>query len=77
MKIEVLGTGCAKCICLEDNVKQAVKMLGIDAEVVKVSDMKDIMNYGVMMTPALVIDGVVKSAGKLLSPEDIAKILKA
>ncbi len=77
MKIEVLGTGCAKCISLEDNVKQAVKMLGIDAEVVKVSDMKDIMNYGVMMTPALVIDGVVKSAGKLLSPEDIAKILKA
>lgn len=77
VKIEVLGTGCAKCISLEDNVKQAIKMLGIEAEVVKVSDMKEIMNYGVMMTPALVVDGVIKSAGKLLSPEDITKILKA
>ncbi len=77
MKIEILGTGCAKCTNLEANAKKAVAMAGVDATVVKVTDMKTIMSYGVMMTPALVVDGVVKSAGKLLSPEDIAKFLKS
>ena len=76
MKIEILGSGCAKCNDLADNAKKAVANLGLAAEVVKVNEMKDIMKYGVMMTPALVVDGVVKSAGKLLSPADIEKLLK-
>jgi small redox-active disulfide protein 2 len=76
MKIEILGSGCAKCSNLADNAKKAVQILGIDATVEKVTDMKAIMQYGVMMTPALVIDGQVKAAGKLLSPEDIVSLLK-
>jgi len=76
MKIEILGTGCTKCTNLMENAKKAVAMAKIDATVVKVSDMKSIMSYGVMLTPALVIDGVVKSVGKLLTPEDIVSILK-
>ncbi|EAX47644.1 redox-active disulfide protein 2 [Thermosinus carboxydivorans Nor1] len=76
MKIEILGTGCAKCTNLFENAQKAVDMLGLDATVTKVTDIKAIMSYGVMMTPALVVDGVVKVAGKLLSPEEIAKLLK-
>lgn len=75
MKIEILGSGCTKCTMLYDNTQKAIQSLGLQAEVVKVTDMKTIMQYGVMITPALVIDGVVKSAGKLLSPEDICKML--
>lgn len=76
MKIEILGTGCPKCNTLTDNVKQAVAKLGIEAEIVKVTDIKQIASYGVMSTPALVIDGAVKSVGKLLSAEEIAKLLQ-
>jgi small redox-active disulfide protein 2 len=64
MKIEVLGTGCAKCTTLYDNVKSALTELGIEAEVVKVQDIPSIMKYGVMSTPALVVDGQVKFSGK-------------
>jgi small redox-active disulfide protein 2 len=64
MKIEVLGTGCAKCTVLYDNVKAALAELGRDAEVVKVQDIPTIMKYGVMSTPALVVDGTVKFSGK-------------
>lgn len=75
MKIEILGMGCQKCSILYDNAKQAAAELGLAAEILKVEDIKEIMKYAVMATPALVVDGVVKSAGKVLSKEDIKKIL--
>ncbi len=75
-KIEVLGTGCAKCQKLEENAKQAVKLSGADATVTKVSDINQITDYGVMITPALVIDGKVKVAGKIPTAEAIAEWLK-
>jgi len=64
MKIEVLGTGCAKCTTLYDNVKAALKELGKEADLVKVQDIPSIMKYGVMSTPALVVDGKVMFSGK-------------
>ncbi len=75
MKLEILGTGCVKCVKLEELTRKAVEELGVDAEVTKVKDIKDIMNYGVMITPALVVDGVVKVAGKVPSVEDIKKLI--
>lgn len=76
MKIEILGTGCAKCKTLMENVKEALKLANLEAEVVKVEDLPKIMGYGVMTTPALVIDGKVKFAGKVLSANDLVAILK-
>ena len=76
MKIEVLGTGCAKCKTLEENTKQALAKIGGFHEVKKVEDIVEIMNYGVMSTPALVVDGAVVSSGKLLSVEEIIELLK-
>ncbi|RXJ56356.1 thioredoxin family protein [Candidatus Marinarcus aquaticus] len=76
MKIEVLGTGCTKCTTLEEAAKQAVVQIGGFHEVSKVEDIVEIMNYGVMSTPALVVDGVVKSSGKLLSVDEIVQLLK-
>jgi small redox-active disulfide protein 2 len=67
MKIEILGMGCATCNKLEDTVRLAVSEMGIDAQIDHVKDIKKIMTYGVMTTPALVIDGEVKVAGKLPS----------
>jgi len=75
MKIEILGTGCAKCKSLYQNTLEAVRQSGKEAEVTKVEDIKKIMEYGVMSTPALVVDGVVKLAGKLASPAEISKML--
>ncbi len=75
MKIEILGSGCAKCKKLYENTLEAVKLAGIDAEVVKVEDMQLIVSKGVMRTPAIVVDGKVKTSGVLLTPEDIQKIL--
>lgn len=75
MKIEILGTGCSKCKTLEENAKQALAKIGGFHEIKKVEDIVEIMNYGVMSTPALVVDGVVKSSGKVLSVEEIVKIL--
>lgn len=75
MKIEILGTGCAKCKKLYENAVEAVKLSGREAEVTKVEDIKQIATYGVMSTPAVVVDGVVKSSGKLLSPEEIKAML--
>ena len=75
MKIEVLGTGCAKCKTLYESVKTAVREKGIEAEVVKVEDMPSIMKYGVMSTPALVIDGKVVFSGKSASVAEIRKYL--
>ena len=74
-KIQVLGTGCPKCKTLTANAEAAVKALGVDATVEKVEKISDIMKFGVMMTPALVVHGQVKSAGKVLSAEDIIKPL--
>lgn len=75
MKIQILGTGCPKCKTLTANAEKAVVEMGIQAEIEKVTDIKAIMAFGVMMTPALAVDGVVKSSGHLLSPEQIKKIL--
>ena len=75
MKIEILGAGCAKCKQLTASVETAVKELGLSAEVVKVTEIAKIAAYGVMMTPALVIDGKVKSSGRNLSVEEIKKII--
>ena len=71
MKIEILGTGCTKCKALEEATKKAVAIIGGFHEVKKVEDIVEIMNYGVMSTPALVVDGEVKSVGKLLSVDEI------
>ena len=76
MKIEILGTGCIKCKALEEAVKKAVAQIGGFHEVKKVEDIVEIMNYGVMSTPALVVDGIVKSSGKLLSIDEIINLLK-
>ena len=75
MKIEILGMGCPKCKMLYENAKKAVEGKGIQVEIVKVEDMDKITDYGIMMTPALVIDGEVKSSGKVLSAEEIRKWL--
>lgn len=75
MKIEILGTGCPKCKKLTELTNEVVKELGIQAEVVKVEKINEIMNYGVMMTPALVVDGAVKVVGKVPSKEEIKKII--
>jgi small redox-active disulfide protein 2 len=74
-KIQILGTGCPKCKLLYANAEAAVKSAGIEAQIEKVENIVDIMKFGVMTTPALVVDGAVKSAGKVLSPEDIQKHL--
>lgn len=75
-KIQVLGTGCSKCKSLMANAEAAVKALGIEATVEKVEKIQDIMKFGVMSTPALVVDGQVKSAGKVLRAEEIGKLLE-
>lgn len=75
MKIEILGMGCATCNKLEDTVRQAVKETAIDAQIDHITDIKKIMAYGVMTTPALAIDGKVVAAGKLPSLADIKKMI--
>ena len=75
MKIEILGMGCATCNKLEDTVRQAVKETGGNAQVDHITDIKKIMAYGVMTTPALAIDGKVVAAGKLPSLADIKKMI--
>ena len=73
--IQILGTGCPKCKTLTTNAEAAVKAMGIEATIEKVEKIAEIMKFGVMMTPALVVDGQVKSAGKVLSVEEIMKML--
>jgi len=75
MKIEILGTGCAKCKTLYENARKAVEESGKAAEIVKVEDIPSIMKYGVMSTPALVVDGQVKFSGKLASVAEIINML--
>ncbi|NWF66796.1 MAG: thioredoxin family protein [Campylobacterales bacterium] len=77
MKIEILGTGCAKCKAMYENVKLAVEKIGGFHEIKKVEDILDIMKYCVVSTPALVVDGVVKSSAKLLNVDDIVELLNS
>ncbi|MGZ8548192.1 MAG: thioredoxin family protein [Sulfuricurvum sp.] len=77
MKIEILGTGCSKCKALEAATKQAVAQSGQFVQIEKVEDIMKIMEYGVMSTPGLVIDGKVVSTGKLLSVNEIVELIKA
>ncbi|MFH1616384.1 MAG: thioredoxin family protein [Planctomycetota bacterium] len=74
-RIQILGTGCPKCKKLAENAEAAAKELGIEYDIEKVTQINDIMKMGVMVTPALVIDGTVKVAGKVASPDDIKAML--
>ncbi len=76
MIIKILGSGCRNCVSLKENTETALKEAGLEAEIVKVTDIKDIMAYGVMSTPALVIDEKVVSFGKVLKPKEVIKILE-
>ena len=75
MKVQVLGTGCPKCRKVAELAEAAVEELGIEAEVVKVTDINEIMNFGVMMTPALAVDGEVKVSGKVPSLDEVKRWL--
>jgi small redox-active disulfide protein 2 len=75
MKIQILGPGCAKCTKLAENAVAAAKELGIDYEIEKISDVNQIMTFGVMMTPGLVIDGEVKSVGKVPSVDEVRNMI--
>lgn len=74
-KIQILGTGCTKCRKLADNAVEAADKLGIEYELEKVTDINEITAFGIMSTPGLAVDGKVVSAGKLLKPDQIAKLL--
>ncbi len=74
-KLEILGTGCPKCEKLAKAAEEAAQSLGIEYELKKIKDINDIMDYGVMMTPALVVDGEVKVAGKVPSIDDLKKMI--
>lgn len=76
MKIQVLGMGCAKCKLLEERAREAVAELGIEAEIEKVSDSGRIIEMGVMTTPALALDGTVKSAGRVLTKDQIIQFIQ-
>ncbi len=74
-KIQILGTGCPKCKLLAEHAEAAVKQLGTDFEIEKVTDINQIIGFGVMSTPALAVDGQVKIAGRVPSTDEIKKIL--
>lgn len=74
-KLQILGTGCPKCKKLTELTEEAAKSIGIDYEIEKISDIQQIMKFGVMMTPALVVDGEVKLSGKVPSVDDLKKII--
>ena len=74
-KLQILGTGCPKCKKLAEATEQAAKDLGIEFEMEKVTEVKDIMKFGVMMTPALAVDGEVKVAGRIPSADEIKKMI--
>jgi small redox-active disulfide protein 2 len=75
-KLQILGTGCPKCKALAANTEAAAQALGLEYELVKVTDINQIMDFGVMMTPALAVEGVVKASGKVLSPDEIKKLIQ-
>jgi small redox-active disulfide protein 2 len=74
-KIQILGTGCTKCRKLAENAVEAADKLGIEYELEKVTDINDITAFGIMSTPGLAVDGKVVSSGKLLKPDQIAKLI--
>lgn len=74
-KIEILGTGCPKCKKLEELTRTAAGEIGLECEILKVEDIQKIMAYGVMMTPALVVDGKVKITGKVPSVDELKKLI--
>lgn len=76
IKIEVLGTGCARCKNLLKNVEKAVSESGVNAEIIKIDSIQEIMDRGAMMTPGLYIDGEAKAMGRVPSPDEIKKMLK-
>ena len=76
MKIQILGTGCSKCKVLTANAEKAVQELGLTAAVEKVTEIQEIMKFQILMTPGLVIDGKVKSAGRVPSSDEIKEMLK-
>ncbi|MBX3435155.1 MAG: TM0996/MTH895 family glutaredoxin-like protein [Pirellulales bacterium] len=75
IKIQVLGTGCKKCVALKENTETALKELGLSAEVEKIEDINQIVEFGVMTTPALVVDGQVKLVGRVATPQEIVELL--
>jgi len=75
MEIKILGTGCAKCKVLEKATKEAVEKTGLNATITKVEDIVEIMQFGVMTTPALVVDGEIKVKGKVPSVKELSKLL--
>ncbi len=74
-KLQILGTGCPKCRKLAENTEAAARELGVEYEMEKITDINAIMGFGVMLTPALAVDGVVKVVGKVPEPADIKKLL--
>ena len=76
MKIQILGTGCPKCKQLADHAERAATELGIDYELEKVTDMEEILSFGIMMTPGLAIDGEVQSSGRVLSVDKLKGVLQ-
>lgn len=76
VKIEILGTGCPKCKALEKSAREAVAQLGVEAEITKVESLDEIVSRGILMTPAIAIDGAIKSSGRVLSVADIQKLLQ-
>jgi len=76
MKIEILGSGCAKCKSVEKLVRNIVEELGIQADIVKVEDLQEIVNRGIMMTPAVFIDGEVKIVGRVPTADELKKLLQ-
>lgn len=76
MEIKILGSGCPNCKRLEANAKKAIEELGLEATITKVTDYKDIMSYGVMSTPGLVVDNKVVSSGRVLQPKEIVALLQ-
>ena len=74
-KIQILGTGCAKCFKLVETAETAAKALGLEYQIEKITDLQKIMEFGVMMTPALVVDGVVKVSGKVPTMEEIKRMI--
>ncbi|HHY05644.1 MAG TPA: thioredoxin family protein [Clostridia bacterium] len=77
MEIKIVGTGCAKCRKLEELVREVVEELQINAEIGKISEIKEIVKTGILLTPGLIIDGEVKISGKLPAKEEIAEIIQA
>ncbi|MCM8791672.1 MAG: thioredoxin family protein [Candidatus Omnitrophica bacterium] len=77
MKIEIVGPGCPRCIATEKNVQEAVKQLGIQVEIIKVTNMVEFAKKGVMFTPAVIVDGEVKISGKIPTVDEVKKILSS